>query len=181
MNIEVVTTLNQQLKETGFGGAKAARDVFPVLEDLCENVTLSTCQTREELDAVADRQPDLVVLGVKYLQTAAEGQLWLSEYFEDKQIPYTGSTRRVLDFDSNKASAKILLRNNGVPTAEFFTAIPGQYKTEKDFPINLPLFLKPLNAANGNGVDADSFVTNFEDFNRKLLSLHRRFNCPILA
>jgi D-alanine-D-alanine ligase len=43
------------------------------------------------------------------------------------------------------------------------------------------LFLKPLDAANGNGIDNLSFVTSFADYESKLFSLYNLFNLPVLA
>lgn len=60
-------------------------------------------------------------------------------------------------------------------------AVPGQYKCENELPIKFPLFLKPVDAANGNGIDDLSFVTNFTEFERKTSSLYKLFNIPVLV
>jgi D-alanine-D-alanine ligase len=60
-------------------------------------------------------------------------------------------------------------------------AIPGQYKIESDLPFTYPLFLKPLDAANGNGIDDLSYVTNFADYESKVASLYDSFKQPILV
>ena len=43
------------------------------------------------------------------------------------------------------------------------------------------MFLKPLDAANGNGIDDLSFVTSFADYESKILSLYDSFNLPVLV
>ena len=96
-------------------------------------------------------------------------------------VNFSGSSRTVLKFDSDKVLAKSHLREKGIRTADYFTATPGQYGAENLLPLMFPLFLKPSDAANGNGVDDSSFVTNFTDFESKVLSLHDEFDMPVLA
>ncbi|MCW8854731.1 MAG: D-alanine--D-alanine ligase, partial [Gammaproteobacteria bacterium] len=107
--------------------------------------------------------------------------IWLSEFFSRHDINFTGSSREVLKFDSNKVLAKTHLTNKGINTARYFIAIPEQYKKQSELPINFPLFLKPLDAANGNGIDDLSFVTSFADYQSKVLSLYTTFNQPVLV
>lgn len=73
------------------------------------------------------------------------------------------------------------LKNLGIKTANFFTAIPDQFKSKKDLPISFPLFLKPIDAANGNGIDDLSYVTNFIEFENKVASLFEEFKLPVLV
>lgn len=181
MKIEIVTTPNDKLKETGFGTLTACNSVLDSIGRMGHIVHLSVCRTAEDLDNVVNRKPDLVVLAVKYISIESGEDIWLSDYFSDNEINFTGSLRETLRFDSNKVLAKSHLRNKGVKTADYFTAVPGQYKCESQLPITFPLFLKPLDAANGNGVDDLSFVTNFSAFESKILSLHDLFNLPVLV
>lgn len=181
MKIEIITTLNEELKETGFGTFKACMSVLDAIKKMGHDVHLSICKTREDLNSIVKRKPDLVISAVKYISLKDEDDIWLSDYCDVNKINYTGSSREVLKFDSNKVSAKLHLRSRGIKTADFFVASPGQYKSESDLPIKFPLFLKPMDAANGNGVDDLSFVTNFKDFESKVLSLYELFNLPILV
>ncbi len=181
MNIEIVTTPNEGLKETGFGSLKACNSVLNAIKNMGYTVNLNVCETREELDRIAERNPDLVVLTVKYIPIENEDDIWLADYFAQHQINFTGSTSDVLKFDSNKSFAKLHLKNKGIATADYFIAVPGQFKSAKDLPIKFPLFLKPLDAANGNGVDDLSFVTSFSGFESKILSLNNLFNTPVLV
>lgn len=127
------------------------------------------------------RKPDLVILAVKYIPLENEDDIYLSAYFKTNNINYTGSPFEVLKFDSDKVLAKKHLKNRGIKTAEYFTATPGQYKSEHELPVPFPLFLKPIDAANGNGIDDLSFVSNFEQFEDKVLLLHDEFALPILV
>ena len=181
MKIEIITTPNEKLKETGFGTLKSCHSVLDSINKLGHNVKLNVCSSLNDLRMIVNRKPDLVILAVKYISIENGSDIWLSEYFAHHEINYSGSSRAVLKYDSDKVLAKAYLRKEGVNTADYFTAIPGQYKSEADLPVAFPLFLKPLDAANGNGIDDLSLVTNFAEFESKTLSLHEAFNLPVLA
>jgi D-alanine-D-alanine ligase len=181
MQIEIITTSNEALKETGFGTLKACNNVLDSIGRLGYTVTLNVCETVTDLEEVVKRKPDLVFLAVKYIAVENGSDIWLSDYFSKNGINFSGSSREVLKYDSDKVLAKAYLREKGVKTADYFTAIPGQYQCESDLPVKFPLFLKPLDAANGNGIDDLSFVTNFADYESKLLSLYSLFKLPVLA
>ncbi|MEB8430750.1 hypothetical protein OO007_00840 [Cocleimonas sp. KMM 6892] len=186
MHIEIITTPNEALKESGFGSLKACNSVLQVIQEMGHSATLNVCETKEDLLEVVARMPELVVLAVKYIPVSdglekGQSDIWLSKFFAQHKINYTGSSREVLKFDSNKVRAKIHLTNKGIKTAEYFIATPGQYKNHHQLPVKFPLFLKPLDAANGNGIDDLSFVTNFADYESKVASLYNTFEQPILA
>lgn len=181
LKIEIVTTPNEELKETGFGTFNTCNGILKVIKKIGYAVTLNVCETKEDLDEIIKRKPSLVVLAVKYIPLNNEDNIWLADYFQQHGINFTGSLREALEFDSNKVLAKAHLKNKGIPTARYFTAVPGQYKCEKELPIKFPLFLKPIDAANGNGVDDLSFVTCFPEFKAKLSSLYESFNIPVLV
>ena len=181
MNIEIITTPNKELKESGFGGLTACNSVLEAVIKMGHNVVLNICKTKDDLLNTVMRKPDLVILAVKYIALENEDDIYLSQYFDTYKINYTGSPKKVLKFDSNKVLAKTHLRNRGIKTPNHFTAIPGQYRSQDQLPIAFPLFLKPVDAANGNGIDDLSFVTTFEQFESKVLSLHDEFALPILV
>lgn len=181
MNIEIVTVDNSGLKETGFGAISACNSVLASVRKLGHNARLNVCNTEEHLSEVAQRRPDLVMLAVKYMSIRDQDDIWLSDYFANKAINFSGSPRRVLKYDSSKVLAKMHLKKCNVKTANFFTAMPDQYNSGTSLPINFPLFLKPSDAANGNGVDDFSLVRNFSEFQKKVLSLYTTFGVPVLA
>jgi len=181
VNIEIITTPNEELKESGFGSLKSCNSVLESIIKTGHNIKLNICTCKNDLIKIVKRKPDLVILAVKYLSIKNEGNIWLSDYFAKENINYTGSSFEVLKFDSDKVLAKIHLAKKGIKTARYFTAIPGQYKSKNDLPILFPLFLKPIDAANGNGIDDLSYVRNFTEFESKVLSLHDTFKLPILV
>ncbi|MDH5571698.1 MAG: D-alanine--D-alanine ligase [Gammaproteobacteria bacterium] len=181
MYIEIITTPNDTLKESGFGSLNACNSVLAAIEKMGHRARLSVCSGAEDLAAVVRRSPDLVVPAVKYVPMKQAEDIWLSDYFSQHGIHFTGSSRDVLKFDSNKVLAKTHLTNKGINTARHFMAVPGQYESEYDLPVGFPLFIKPLDAANGNGIDDLSFVTNFADYHSKVASLYATYKQPVLV
>ena len=181
MHIELITTPNEALKESGFGTLKACNSVSEAIQRMGHSIKLNVCKTKNDLVEVVKRKPGLVILAVKYIPVRNGENIWLSDYFAKHQINFTGSTRDVLEFDSNKVLAKTHLTNKGINTANYFLARPGQYNNESELPILFPIFLKPLDAANGNGIDELSFVTNFTEYERKVATLYDTFNQPVLV
>ena len=181
MKIEIITTPNEELKETGFGTLKACNDVLESIMRMGHVAEITICNTLEDLKSVVHRKPDLVILAVKYLSIDDSNDIWLSEYFENNNINYSGSSRETLKFDSDKVLAKSYISDKGLNTAKYFTAVPGEHKSDFDIPIKFPLFLKPIDAANGNGIDDLSYVTNFTEFQSKVSSLYELYNAPVLV
>jgi len=181
MFIEIITTPNDALKESGFGSLTACNSVLAAIQKMGYSAKLNVCKSKNDLENVVKRKPDLVMLAVKYIPIRGEDDIWLSDYFFKNGINFTGSSRDVLEFDSNKVRAKTHLANKGVKTASHFIATPGQFKNENDLPVSFPLFIKPLDAANGNGIDDLSFATNFAEYESKVLSLYKSFHQPVLV
>lgn len=181
MHIEIITTPNDALKESGFGSLKACNSVLDTIQRLGHSVRLNVCESKDHLNDVVKRKPELVILAVKYIPVKNKDDIWLSDYFAQHGINFTGSSREVLRFDSNKVLAKTHLINKGIKTARYFIATPGQYKNESELPVSFPLFLKPLDAANGNGIDDLSFVTSYADYESKVMALYSAFKQPVLA
>ena len=181
MRIEIITSPNDELKETGFGSHIACVNVVESIEKLGHTAMLSVCTSLNDLDAVAKRKPDLVVLAAKYMPVVNGNDIWFSEYFAKQKITFSGSNRETLKYDSDKVLAKSCLSNAGINTAKYFTAVPDQYHHENDLPFSFPLFLKPIDAANGNGIDDLSFVENFSEFEAKVSSLYNLYQLPILV
>ena len=73
------------------------------------------------------------------------------------------------------------MASKGINTADFFIASPGEHKSEQDLPLRLPLFIKPIDAANSNGVDIGSLVYDFSHFQEKVKSLYNEYVEPVLV
>ena len=67
MRIEIITSPNDELKETGFGSHLACKNVVESIERLGHIAMLSVCTYLSDLDNVVKRKPDLVILAAKYM------------------------------------------------------------------------------------------------------------------
>ena len=181
-HIEVVTTETAGMKETGFGSVETCRRVCDVLKSRYSQVHFNVVQSARDLESIVNREPDLVVLCVKYIvDEERAAKIWLSDYFSQCDIPYTGSNRATLEFDSDKSKAKTVLLEKGVATAKFFLAHPGLFTNARCLPLPLPLFVKPLDAANGNGVDENSLVHDFASYEARVEEIFATFGHPALV
>ena len=102
-------------------------------------------------------------------------------FFLENGINFSGSSKDTLMFGADKVLAKSYLKDKGIRTPRYFTAVPGEYKRDYDIPINYPLFLKPIHSINNNGKDELSTVNNFTEFENKVLSLYDLYNVPVLV
>lgn len=180
--IEVVTTDTTGMKETAFGSVETSCKLFEILKKKYANVTFNVIENVAQLNEIALRKPDLVVCCVKYfVDVIGEQDIWLSAFFAERGIAHTGSTREALRYDSDKASAKRAVTAAGLPTAAFFIAGPGEFQTETELPLPFPLFVKPIDAANGNGIDAKSLVLDFDSYVEKVAEIDKTYYSDALV
>lgn len=95
------------------------------------------------------------------------------------RIPYTFSDPLVLTLTLHKAMAKRVVRDLGVPTADF-TVIEKEHEVELvDLPY--PLFLKPVAEGTGKGITASSRVESPAELRREALRLLNSYEQPVLV
>lgn len=180
-HIEVVTCDSIGMKETAFGSVNTAQVIYNVIKSKYAHVTFNVAKSVKDLEGIAKRRPDLVVLCAKYLvEESSQAITWLSEFFSLHEIPYTGSNRVTLNFDSDKGAAKRIVLDNHLATAKFFFACPGMILSEAELPLPLPLFVKPMDAANGNGIDQNSLVHDFASYEEKVAEVFSTYNTSVL-
>ncbi|NVO08645.1 MAG: ATP-grasp domain-containing protein [Bacteroidales bacterium] len=95
------------------------------------------------------------------------------------RIPYVFSDPLVLSLTLHKGLTKRVIRDKGIPTADF--AIVETSDDIKNINLPYPLFAKPVAEGTGKGIDSRSKVANpkeLDDLCRELLS---RFNQPVLV
>jgi len=181
MKIIIVTTEKEGIKETGFGDVAACLAVKKALRKGINGVRISLCARENDLEIVAKNSPDIIVLAAKYLQNGKGDKIWFSEYFEKININFTGSKREGLGLSSDKIWAKEAILNNGISTAPYITVEKDKIPLEKEIGISFPVFLKPLDAANGNGIDDQSIVYDYDAFKNKATQLFQKYGKKILA
>lgn len=181
MNIEIIKTADNTLKEKGFGCYSSCLDVLKAVKRAGNIAQLTVCESLADLDAVVARNPDFVVLAAKYIPVKNGYNIWFSDYFSKKHIVFSGSDRETLKFDCDNGLAKIYLGNMGINTARHFTAMPKQFLSQDSLPLTFPLFVKSIDALNGNGIDDLSFVNTFAEFEAKVLSIYTLDDQPALV
>jgi len=113
--------------------------------------------------------------GLKGVAREAQVPALLDAY----DIPYVFSDALTLALSLDKAMAKRVVRDAGVPTAEF--RVIEKLADVKKVDLDFPLFLKPVQEGSGKGVGADSKVDNVRDLRRVAQALLARFQQPVLA
>jgi len=179
-NIEIIFIKSEYSKNTCFGPFETCKDIYKALSTK-HSVRITICTNQFDLKNVVTRNPDLVILTNKVVTDTCGRPLWLADFFEKHGINYTGSNVESLKLDSDKISSKLQVKSQGIRTARFFTAVPGQYNNPEDIPIPFPLFIKPNNTANSDGVDKDSCAVSFASFKKKIAELFLIYKKPLLV
>lgn len=163
---------DQALNQLNIGIDLEEDIILNILSQHYQSVVITEIKTLSDLTQLIARKPDLVFSGVKYF-TFHGKNLWLNDYLDAHNIAYIASNRAALDREHDKACAKMIMQNAGIDTADFFTAEPGEYLTEKSIPIEFPLFIKPVGGGDSIGVNSDSIVTDFNGFQAKILEIYQ--------
>lgn len=95
------------------------------------------------------------------------------------EIPYVFSDAFTLAITLDKGLTKTIVRNFGVPTADFFVLKNIDEVEEINLPY--PLFAKPLAEGTGKGIKADSKITNKEQLKKVCKNLLEEFKQPVLV
>lgn len=91
------------------------------------------------------------------------------------QVPYTFSDPLVMSLTLHKGMTKRVIRDAGVPTADFF--IVEAPDDADDIPFALPYFIKPVAEGTGKGINPDSIIRDRNTLKpacRRLLELYRQ-------
>jgi len=101
---------------------------------------------------------------------------------EDMGVPYVGSGTSAIAVSLNKAIAKRLWRQEGLPTSPFHLA-----ESEEDCeafrdnpPVPFPLFVKPAAGRGSAGIDASSVVHDHEQLRRAVVHRLTMIQQPVL-
>lgn len=155
-------------------GIKSGTMIKETLSKYYDQVDLSAVGCKDDLDDLVNKKPDLVILGAKRIQDNG-AYIWLSEYLDQNNINYSGSTKPAMELDMNKADAKLLMQNNFIATADFFTAKPGQFSSVEQLPLCFPVFIKPHDQGGGVGIGPDSIARDFTSFQNKVQNIYDKY------
>lgn len=98
---------------------------------------------------------------------------------EAYEIPYVFSDPLTMALTLDKAMCKRVVRDCGVPTADF--AVLDRIEDAARIALAFPLFLKPVAEGSGKGVDVNSKVNNLVELERTAANLFAKFRQPVLV
>ncbi len=102
---------------------------------------------------------------------------------EAYNIPYTFSDPLTLSLCLDKAMAKRVVRDSGVPTPDFFVinSVPEIDKSELPKGMKFPLFVKPVSEGTGKGVTPASIVNDPKELKNQARRLLLKYSQPVLV
>lgn len=181
-HIEIVRSATPALSSMG---KQSGNMIQALLKQYYERVEVSLVSTVSDLETVAAKRPDLVVLGVKKvalrLHPESGEMVWTSAYLEEKGLNYTGSMAAAIALDFSKPMAKQVVRAAGLNTSHHFMARQGQYRSSLELPLSFPLFIKPPHTGGGKGIGAESVVRDFAGFERRVAYVAHHFQSDALV
>ncbi len=101
-------------------------------------------------------------------------------------IPYTFSDPLTLSLALDKAMAKRIFRESGIPTPDFFVITSmeeagGLQEKTKTLPVPFPIFLKPVSEGTGKGITSSSIVNEPQELGNQARRLIAKYNQPVIA
>lgn len=101
---------------------------------------------------------------------------------EAYNIPYTFSDPLTLALCLDKAMAKRVVRDAGIPTPDFFIVNSiNDLEDIQGFNVKFPLFVKPISEGASKGVDPESIVNGVDELKRRCTKLLMKYNQPVLV
>jgi D-alanine-D-alanine ligase len=94
-------------------------------------------------------------------------------------IPYSGSDPAALNIALDKALAKKIVRQHGIPTPNFFTMSTGKERLPRD--LRFPLIVKPIAEGSSKGVHATSVVENEAELREAAQKMIAKYDQPALV
>jgi D-alanine-D-alanine ligase len=95
------------------------------------------------------------------------------------EVPYVFSDALTLALALDKAMAKRVVRDQGVPTPDF--VVLENVADAASVDLGYPLFVKPVSEGSGKGIDARSRVDDEDTLRQVVAALVERFSQPVLV
>ncbi len=175
-HIEIVRTPIKNLSSMSIGSAQILKKT---LKRTYSKVGVTNITCLQDLENLALTKPDLVFLGMKKLVTAGE-DIWISEFLDSHDIPYTGSAKIAHELELDKSLAKKRVLAAGLSTSDFLVIEPGSNLSEHDVKLPYPVFIKPIDRGGGVGIDDNSVANNFSQLQEKVRSIHSDYDASAL-
>jgi D-alanine-D-alanine ligase len=94
-------------------------------------------------------------------------------------IPYTGSDPATLSIALDKALAKRVVRQSGVPTPDFMLMRTGNERIPREF--GFPVIVKPNTEGSSKGVDPANVAETEEELRRRAQAMIAKYSQPVLV
>jgi D-alanine-D-alanine ligase len=179
--IEIVGSTNPRINAMA---SYSRASIAAVLSKIYTKVQITIVNDMTDLEALAAKKPDLVVLGMKsVLLDPSKGsddspKVWLSEYLKQNGIASTGSDTDALHLQFDKHEAKQVAIDAGLRSARYFISRIKQPSFDHD--LRFPLFVKPTNRGGSKGIDEKSVVYSDADLRTKVSSIHNDYSSDAL-
>ncbi len=148
-----------------------------VLKKNFKTVGTTIVNTPEDLDLIVAKNPDLVFLGMKFVPSDERlglkdsKRIWVTDFLDDHEILYTGSSQAAHILELNKPLAKQRALDKGLCTSRFFVVEQDEATVQSNGQLDYPLFVKPIDRGGGMGIDSTSVVRNFKELQSKIKSI----------
>lgn len=173
-HIEIVSSTDSTLSSMSAPSRDAIR---VVLAQHYKRVDITIVNTLTDLEALIDRKPDLVFLGMKFVpNNPALGindpkKIWLSQYFDTHDIAYTGSNHHAHALEQDKQLAKQRVLDAGFKTSRYKVVRYNEPQSVEGITLQFPMFVKPNNRGGGLGISSTSLVSTVDELISKVQSI----------
>jgi len=186
MRVGLCYDLRQDYLDAGFSAEQTAEFDAPETIDALEFVL----RTRgEQVERIGHLQSlvNKLARGKRwdYVFSIAEGisgvarEAQIPALLEGYGIPCVFSDPTILSLTLDKAVTKRIIRDAGIPTADFrVLRNPGDLE---EFSLPFPVFAKPLAEGTGKGISAHSFVEDLEGLTLQTQKLWQKYAQPVLV
>lgn len=180
-HIEIVGSNNPQLSAMA---ASSRQTILDVLRKHYTRVSITIVENMADLEALVAKQPDLVILGMKFilldplLGNEESPKIWLSAYLDDYGITSTGSDANAMALQLDKHVAKQRVLDAGLQSSAYFISSINNPSFLHN--LTFPLFVKPANRGGSSGIDEQSVVYTDAELQAKIISLHETYTSDVL-
>lgn len=163
--------------EAEFDSPKTVEAIQSAIASYGHEVVL--LEANAELPHVLQQTPVDVVFNIAEGLKGKNREAQIPALLELMDIPYTGSDPAALAITLDKALAKRVVREAGLPTAKFFLMHTGRERIPKDMPF--PLIVKPVAEGSSKGVLGSSVVRNESELRDYVMPLLQKYHQPALV
>lgn len=171
MNIQIVRSSKLTLSSMSQVSADA---ILNVLKKNYVRAGITIVDNLSDLQSLIADKPDLLFLGMQYVIDDNNEKVWLSDFLDAINIPYTGSTQVAHRLELNKHRAKQAMIDAGIQTSPFLVVRRDNNDEQSFESLTFPMFVKPTSQGGGAGIAGDSVVNNVDELLLKISSLARK-------